>query len=455
MKKKDKGKVGADDFIASGAKEDDLQALPRVVLYQEIKLVDEDYVVLTPAHHIECRFSALHITGRGIDAELTVTHEGTGLHWGQLLLGSTTAREALVKKLASIAGLQKVPWRTILERACYATAQEIRKPGPVTALRPTQRTGPRHAIWPVVEAEGSSVIYSDGGSGKGLLALTLAIVGVTGRSLVGLQPTAPRPVLYLDWESSQPDLEHRLFLLGQGLGVNVAGLITYRRMVRPLAEEVDLVRHDIARLPVAPILIVDSLVPATGSEPEGADSALRFWGAVRSVGAPTLVIAHISGASTQMKGGTRPFGSVYKWNLPRSCWELKRNTETAPHVVQVGLYHRKINEGVFQAPFGLTFTFDPPGDDATCCAVHLEGLVDLGKVTDLAGKLPLTERILAMLATGALTTREIADATGAKVAVARVRLNDLRRKRRVVKLKEGDSGQDSATWGLPTRDEPR
>src|SRR3989442_2622213 len=132
-------------------------------------------------------------------------------------------------------------------------------------------------------------------------------------------------------------------------------------MTRALADEAPQLRADVARHGVE-LVIVDSLAPACGAEPEGADAAIRAMNALRSfAGTTRLVIAHVSKlAADQPKGATRPYGSVFVRNLARSAWELRRSDEADEELV-VAAYHRKRNEGRRSSPFGLTLGFAAHG----------------------------------------------------------------------------------------------
>ena len=435
---------GADDFLASGRGSDELAALERERLGIVVSQVGADYTVTWSEQKIACRFTQLHDNGRGVEGEVLITQRDAEIHWGRLTLNSTSKRQEIVRALKEKDPENGPGWRLIVEQTCLLVTRAFRKGEPSVLLAARRRTGPRHAVWPLVEAEGATLLYSDGGSGKGLVALLVAIASATGRSLAGLRPMmGPRPVFYVDWESSEADLAHRLHLLGAGLGIDTDGLVHYRRLVRPLADDVDLLRRDVARLG-GPLLVVDSLGPASGGEPEGADAAIRTMTALRSLAVPALVLAHISGASAQMRGATRPYGSVFVWNLARSAWEMKRSDETDAAVVEVGLFHRKVNEGIRQGAWGLTFTFDPAGDEATACTVDA---VTLGQSTDLTDKLALGARIRALLAPGALTTAELAEATGASEDTVGRTLRRLVGHGHVVKV----SANKPVSWGLAVR----
>ena len=190
---------------------------------------------------------------------------------------------------------------------------------------------------------------------------------------------------------------------------------------------------------------MNSLAPACGAEPETADSALRALGAMRSLRVPCLVVAHVSKAQAEQSGKTRPFGSVFVWNLARSCWELKRADIDAPGELLLGLFNVKRNEGARRAPFGVRFIFDPPDDAAR--SVTLE-VCPLSAAEDLVQKLTLGNRILNVLTPGPLTVEEVADMLSASVETVGKTLRRLREHGRVVKLEDGVGRGQKARWGL-------
>jgi AAA domain len=187
-----------------------------------------------------------------------------------------------------------VPWHQPLDAACRRTARAIREGSPTITLRPRLATGPRHLVEPLLRLNAVSVLFGDGGAGKGYAAVGVGLAVKHAKSLPsGLIVSKPAEVLYCDWESSVEDLEDRAYRLARGLGCSGEAL-HYRRMGRALADEASALRAEISRLRIG-LLVIDSLAPACGAEPEGADAAVRAYNAIRSFGSiTTLVIAHCS-----------------------------------------------------------------------------------------------------------------------------------------------------------------
>jgi len=404
----------------------------------------DDFTFTWPAESIMIAVTTVKEHSDGFTAELAVSLRGHELHWGRVGLASTPGRLALAKRLA----VQHRPlaWGTVIEHACRETVRALREGAPAARLTARSFTGPRFLIEPFVWHSDVSFLFADGGSGKGWVALTTAIVASTGQAIAGIHPCASRPlrVLYLDWESSQDDLDDRLARLGLGLRLDTADLPIYRLgMDRPLAADLVRVRTECARVR-AELLILDSWMPACGvsRDSSGLDTAVSTFQAVRSLGRPALAIAHLSKAMADQKGAARIYGSVFNHNLSRNVWEVKRAEDGEPGTMLLGCYHTKVNEAPKRKPFGLAFTFD--GEQGPVTVSRSELLREAGP--DLLDKLSLPARVVAMLATGALTLEEMAEHTKASEDTLGRTVLRLADKGKVVRLGETKPYR----WGLKT-----
>lgn len=358
----------------------------------------DDFRFAWPALRVEIGLSRLRDTGE-VQGEITVSRHGSPLHWGRLNLASLSAREGLVTKLNRSGGA--VPWREILEYACRETTVRYRQGAPTVELIPRRGAVERRLVDKLVLDQDINVLFSDGGSGKSLLALAVAAAVRTGTALPGgLIPRRTGPVLYLDWESCQEEHEERLAGLLAGLRVPGAAPIHYRRLVGALADEAVMLRQEVAKVG-AVLVVVDSLVPACGSEPETADATIRAFAALRSFGVASLVLAHVNKSMADARGSARPFGSVFVQNLPRNVWELKRAEDGPEDVLTVGLYHRKTNRGRILPPFGLQFRFD---DDKI--VIGSGSLTEDAALRERAG---LSYSIRAALRSGSRTIADLTD----------------------------------------------
>jgi AAA domain len=402
-----------------------------------VERAGDDFVFRWAAYPVELSLNAIRESSDGVHAELTVTHERVVIHWSRLGLASSPAREGLTKKLAGIES--EIPWREMLEHACRATVQTVRRGNPAVAVVPRRREGARHLVDPIATAGETSVIAGDGGAGKSLFGLGLALAVTSGATLPGgMRAEIRGPVLWLDWESTEEEIAERALLLAKGLGCRVDGL-HYKAMIAPLTAEIAAVRADVSRLHAVAV-IVDSLAPASGAEPEGADSAVRTMAALRSLSpASRVVIAHVSKAAAEGHVASRPFGSVFVQNLARSVWEARRSDDDSGKDLLLALYHHKVNSGAKHRPIALRFAFEP--DRVTLHSA------DLAEAPDLMARATVGQRIKAALSTSPLTTEEIAAHLDAKVPTVRKTLERMRKDGGLMNL----PGTEPLKWALPSR----
>lgn len=294
----------------------------------------------------------------GLMSEVSVTTEAAGeVAWGQVLLISTESRGKFAKRLDK----DTAP---LFDRACREAVALYRRPPDWQELKP-KALGAIPWLWTDwIPANQTTVLYGDGDSGKSLLALSLAICGLAGLPFAGSWPVARfSSVLYVDYESTAEEHEHRLALLTRALEIpDLAGL-HYLQAARPLAELGPTIRAQQQRTK-ADLVILDSLGAACAGEPESALAAISALMTLRQLG-PTctrLVLAHVSKADAAQNGTARKaYGSVYVRNLPRANVEMRRN-EAVPDGLAVtlrvdknNLLHRK------PAPIGLTLAVTDDG----------------------------------------------------------------------------------------------
>jgi hypothetical protein len=118
-----------------------------------------------------------------------------------------------------------------------------------------------------------------------------------------------------------------------------------------------------------------------------------------------------------------------------------RRSDEVDHgnVMNVALYHRKVNEGPKHSPMGFEITFDNKNR-----AVHF-GSLDVGDDSSLSAHTSLSYRVRGALRKGKMTTATLAEHLDVSEKVLRVTLG---RMSDVTKI--GDSGGrgNVALWGL-------
>lgn len=213
-------------------------------------------------------------------------------------------------------------------------------------------------------AEGPTIVYAKGGTGKGMLACHFALRLVRDGHVV----------MVIDYEGHEREWGSRL----RGLGATEEELsrVHYRApygsdwtaATGPLSAVALMVRADCERLGVT-FIVVDSYSVATsnGDTMGGETAAREYFGALAVLGLPSLTIAHVRGDSGTFP--ERPFGSVFVHNLARETWAVERvNDDKAEHVdpdeirlgpsvVNLELRNMKSNARPRQGPQFMTFEF--------------------------------------------------------------------------------------------------
>ena len=354
------------------------------------------------------------------------------LHQAQLNLTSTSARRTLAKHLEE--RLPELDWGAIIEQACVLVLRAYREGEPVVAIRDVApRQGPRHRVGPILIEGHPNLIFGAGGMGKSLLAIYLGVLVSTGHHHNGLSPM-PGNVLYLDYETSPEELRERVLGIEAGLGEPGFSNIHYRFCVQPLCSEIEEIQRIVMEGEIE-FVIIDSMGPACGSDPNSPEAVISYFTALRSLRITSLTLDHVAKNSAT----PTPFGSVYKTNLSRNVFELRKQQEAGDDSMQLGLFHRKANFGKLLAPMGLAATFTLTTIDFSPCAVR--------DIPQLAEGLSIRERIKdLLLADKPLTAKEIAEDLNVPQTSVRVILNRCRGKD-FVRLAD----DPEPTWGVLAR----
>jgi hypothetical protein len=338
----------------------------------------------------------------GIRGELTVTRQGRRLSWGVWSLPSIQARESLRRKLEATE--PGVPWGAYLEEAAYTLTQAARQGEPLVTLTGTMTSPTRELVPHFLYESEPTLIFGDGDTGKSLAALAIAAAVQGGVGLpFGLKAARAVPVAYLDYETSRDTLEARLALVAAGLGIAPPGIF-YKRMVRPLVDEIATLAVEFARRGIR-LVIVDSMMFAV-STGEGAafhEPITSFYGALRLFApAACLVLSHVTGEDARRGGPARPFGGAFAFNGPRLIWEAKRDLSVTDATAIAFTCRKANNLPRRPEPFGLRFQ---PGPGTI--TIHSFDLTQAAPQT-VAGA-TLAYRIKLALATEDLTVAELAE----------------------------------------------
>lgn len=386
------------------------------------------YVMTLPSIVGEVRVDRLHRSRDGLHGELTVStalpgaRTSTGyLFKGRQNLSSLTAQTTLVRHLAgkSAAALtvendgmgkgEAVDWAEIVAEFCRQVleAESVGQPLVSVGNRPA-RQAELYTMTPLLPSKRTTVVFGDGGVGKSYLAVAIAVSMQVGVDVIsGFTPLSKGNVLYLDWETTEDEIDERIKAVAAGAGIPAPDIL-YRYGTGPLADDVEALAREIAANDVA-LVIVDSVGMALGGGGDYGDaneSVIRLFTALRYLGTTVLALDHVSKAGAELeRGAFKPYGSAYKVNLARSVWELRRSKDAEDG--HVALYHRKSNGSRLERPIGLHY-------------IHDEGSLRFGReditASDLERALPLRTRIVNYLIENhSGTGKEIAEALDANV----------------------------------------
>lgn len=313
---------------------------------------------------------------------------------GNLNLSSIRARQDRATHLAKRSQLntERFDWYGSVEYLCLRVIQAERTGQPAVLLRDAPKPSPDDT-WlvhggPILRRH-PMIYFGDGGTLKSYLALATA--GELARRGV--------PVLYADWETDEGDHRERLeALYGEDMPP-----VHYARCEWPLVQEADRLRRLILTHGIE-YLICDSAAYGCDGPPEAAETANRYFRALRQLRVGSLLLAHVTKSED---GDKRPFGSVFWHNSARATWYLKRSeADGNAGEVTLALWNRKTNKGPLLPVRGLRITFGSRLSIET---------TDLAEHDDFAARLPLWQRMQYALKHGPMTAEELAQEIGGKV----------------------------------------
>ena len=356
---------------------------------------ESEYLASVVEHAIEFRVSRLRYDRHELHGELTVccglagarVFDDATLSASTINFSSAQTRQTHGKRLAERARTAgTVDWVGMLEELAVRVLAAERAGQPAVILNRLRAA----EIEPVLTLDGYPVFprqqqidFGDGGTGKSLFALWRA----------GQLEAEGERVALFDWEMDAQTHRGRLEKL---FGKDRMPSIRHVRCDRPLIHEVDRLRRIILDEEIT-FGIFDSVGFATDGPPEAAESALKYFQAVRQLRIGGLHLAHVSKADT---GDQRPFGSAFWHNSARSTWFVK-TAASVPGSLTIGLLNRKANLGPLQPALAYTFTFTP---DRIAVA-----RIEAASVDELVDSLPMWQRMKDALRSGPKTSALLAE----------------------------------------------
>jgi hypothetical protein len=359
------------------------------------------------------------------------------VHTTRANLLATPTMNSLTKRLEG--NSQDIPWLDILTYITGKTLEIARRGELVKAIGKKPETMKvEYQLFPILERNEPTTIYSPGGYGKSYLAAYIAcLVQFNQQGLHGWTPIQGN-VLYLDWESSSQDHDRRVWAIKQGLRIKTEETFLYLFCHQPLAADIHRIQRIIAEGKVS-LLIVDSQMAAEGYGPHPAQVSSQYYNALRSLHCTSLTLDHVSKAEwgkVADADSLGPYGSVVKFNRSRSQFEIAAKSQTpGEDFMELALVHQKHNEGKLLKKIGIRIDFQNNGDELekvtfTDC--------DISENPDLSKVQSLRDRLAGILGGGTMPLKDLAEAVDKPENTVRATLN--RHKDTFVKV-----GQE---WGL-------
>lgn len=324
------------------------------------------------------------------------------IHQARFNLSSSTARGSLAKVLEGRAKAPEVDWFDLLEDLCRRVMGAEREGDPIEKVGALPvPLAEEYRLTPMLPKGQTTILYGDGGTGKSTIAVAVGVSIQEGVAVVPGWVPRQAPVLYLDWEAGREALNRRV--RGVAMGAHIPRVVTIDYLNCRRRGPLHAFAEDIARAVDREgygLVVVDSVGMASGTGGDGGDAnetAIRLFTAFGYLGTTVLAIDHINRTDADLPSKrSRPYGSVYKSNLARMTFELRRSEDGT----SLGIYHTKANDAEKMAPQSLQVTHADDGSIVYDRASFLS--------LDLTASLNKTERIANLLTQGPLDADDIA-----------------------------------------------
>lgn len=354
-------------------------------------------------------------TSRGeLTGMLSVRMADRVLFKGRFNCASLSARKTLVGYLKDRTGGYD-GWPAILEKFCWHVLT-IDEDGPERQTIGDQPKRERIPclVEPILPLGEATILFGEGGSFKSTIAAMLAVSVQTGVSVFPGWTPMRGNVLVLDWESTQAVWNDRVVAIANGLGLPITPVIEYRHCAHRLCDIAEAMGGVISQFGIA-LVIVDSVGLAQGPSGEGGanDATLRLFGALRLMGVTSLLIDHVAKQSIENPKAKRtPYDSVYKVNLARSVFDLRKEANPEfPEASQVAMMHTKVNDQPALGTFGIRIVHGETTILMERCSITAPDLEEQA--------VTLAERIRRVLKRGPMTNKDLAEELNASPDVTR------------------------------------
>lgn len=270
--------------------------------------------------------------------------------------------KGLAQTLSEMAS--SVHWDEAMAEGVQHAIEVFRTGERETALRTSDIDGGHpFLLEPFIASSGVSVFYGEGGTGKSLIALALAVAIAADYPIFGQYPQQAGPVVYFDYEDDNSVHEERLTAILRSQDIKLKHPIYHRSLVAKVSQSQASMRRSISERG-AVLSILDSIGMGRGGNANTAEDTVRMFRALRSLDVPTLAIDHVNKEDKRSGEVISPYGSVYTINSARMLW----GAVAAPNLTTatkkfLNLTNTKANRVAIHDPIGMSIAYQNQRDD--------------------------------------------------------------------------------------------
>lgn len=313
-------------------------------------------------------------------------------------------------------------------------------------------------LGPMMPEGTHSTIFTQGGAGKSLLGDDYwPVLLSTGIPDSIFYPQGQYKVLVCDWEATEDTHRRYITAIKNGLRERVddpdaldGPKIHYLHFDEPITLHQHEIREYIKHHEIN-VAVFDSQIAAMAGASTTMTDEQRagvYYNILSSFKCTTLTIDHIKKADMGSDNAIdAPFGSVVKYQLARSVFGLKQQSEAGEDRIELGFTHTKNNLGRKMKPFGIRIDFHNAIEDNTevldKVTVTEIDLADAGKLEKLRPTWQRARDAILQDFGGRATVKQVAERIGTTEGTVRDCFNHY-----TTKFEKVGGSSDGALWGV-------
>ena len=401
--------------------------------------------IVWPEDKITAQLEGLWRAGGRFETVLRILHTDLGtIHApSRINLLSTSARTDLRRSLDQ--RFPQIGWGVRIDQIADYADKVYRSDLKVEVLGSRLPRPLSYLARPLLETGQITALGAEAGTGKSMLALTIALeIGGYGPLIPGVAALVTGETLYLDWEADYDTHANRQSAILQGAGKPLeAKPVRHIYMTGMLLDQADRILCLVRSFkPV--LVIVDSVGKAVMGHVNEPEFVLPLMDVCRSMKTTILLIGHL--AKHDSDGSL--IGSVFWFTDPRQGWQLAKSQEPGQSESQLALIHKKSNNSMLQKPLGFRVEIANNGDALGAIRYYT---ADVAKNPELERYAVAVDRLTQFLLTnGRSQVAQIAEATGLPLNTVRTTL----RRHRDTRFIMFGSGR-TAEWAVTASDTSR